>query len=90
MEKHQLEESDEGTESIAHERSETLCHVNKEILYGLESDSLKRDIFRRRLKKYIEINKDKDKVSVNVIYAMMQLHLAICTSDELTATFKPR
>jgi hypothetical protein len=70
--------------------SSVLEQVQKEILYGLDSDSTKRDIFRRRLKKYIEINKDKDKVSVNVIYAMMQLHLAICTSDELTAAFKPR
>ena len=72
------------------EETSALEQVQKEICYGLDSDRTKRDIFRRRLKKYIEIDKDKDKVSVNVIYAMMQLHLAICLSDELTATFKPR
>lgn len=67
-----------------------LSHVQKEVLYGLETIKEKRNIFRRRLKSYIEPNKGDDKIGINTLYATMQLHLALSTSDELTVQFKPR
>lgn len=72
------------------DESELLEQVQGEILYGLDTISEKRTLFRKRLKTYIEPSKDGDKISINVLYATMQLHLALNTSDELTATFKPR
>lgn len=50
----------------------------------------KREIFRERLVKYIDQDKQEDKIWVNTIYSLMNLWIAIRQSDEANVIFMPR
>ena len=71
-------------------KQEYLPQIQQEITSGLAFMSTKRQIYRDRLVKYIDQNKEVDKVGVNTIYATMQLYMAIMYSDELSVIVEPR
>ena len=71
-------------------KQEYLPQVQQEIRAGLDFVNTKRQILRDRLVKYVEQNKDTEKVGVNTIYATMQLYMAIMYSDELSVIVEPR
>lgn len=70
--------------------SDFLKQVQDEIKMGLDYVSTKRQIIRNRLIKYIDQDKDQDKIGVNTIYSIMQLWLAIRYSDETSVIVMPR
>ena len=67
-----------------------LQEIKSEINLWLDFVNNKRDIFRERLEKYVEQDKDEEKIGVNTTYAMMQLWLAIRYTDDTSVIIKPR
>ena len=70
--------------------SELLTQVQHELKYWIDAVQNKRQIFRDRLHKYIEPNKDEDKITDNTLYATTQLFCAVNYEDKLSALFVPR
>lgn len=64
--------------------------AKREIKMGLDFINPKREIFRNRLEKYVDQDKEEGKIGVNTIYAMVNLWVAIRLSDEATVLFQPR
>lgn len=67
-----------------------LKEIQDQIKLGLDYMSPKRQIFRDRLIKYVDRNKDDEKVGVNTLYASTQLYIALKYQDELNVLIKPR
>lgn len=72
------------------DKEKLLTQVKDEINYSRNFIQRKRDMFRNRFDKYINPDKDEDKVSVNTLYSTMQLFLSINYSDKLSVLFMPR
>lgn len=58
--------------------------------YSRNSVILKREIFRNRLRQYVEPNKAEDKVDSNIIYSTLNTAVAINYNDKLSVVFEPR
>lgn len=67
-----------------------ILDIKNEISIWLDYVNSKRDTFRERLIKYVEQDKDEEKIWVNTVYALMQLGLAIRHTDETSVVVKPR
>jgi len=67
-----------------------ITQIQNEIWMGLDFIETKRDIWRERLDKYVDQNKDDEKIGVNTVYATMNLWLAIRYTDETSVVIKPR
>lgn len=80
----------EKEESVKHEKDEILGEIQNQIRLGLDFMSAKREKFRNDLSKYVDQDKDDDKIGVNTLYASTQLYVAIRYSDELSVIAKPR
>ncbi len=72
------------------DKTQLLTQIQKEIEYGKNFVSRKRDLFRARFARYINPDKEEDKVNVNTLYSMIQLFLSINYSDKLSVLFMPR
>ena len=64
--------------------------IKQEVGLGLEFIQPKREIFRDRLVKYIDQDKEVWKIWVNTIYAMVNLWIAIKLKDKASVVFRPR
>lgn len=72
------------------DREEVLNEIKNQITLWLDFVSEKREIFRNNLDKYVDQNKDDEKIGVNTLYASTQLYTAIKYSDEISVLAKPR
>ena len=71
-------------------KEEILKEIQDQITLGLNFILPKRQIFRNTISKYVDQDKDEDKIGVNTLYASTQLYTAIKYSDELSIIAKPR
>lgn len=71
-------------------KQEILKEISDQIKLGLYYILPKREIFRDNISKYVDQNKDDEKIWVNTLYASTQLYTAIKYSDELAVIAKPR
>lgn len=67
-----------------------LTHINQEVQLSRDFVDTKRDIFRNRLRQYIEPNKADDKIDSNLIYSAVNTAVAIAYADKLNVVFAPR
>lgn len=67
---------------------EQKCRMEIEEAYS--SVNTKRQLFRDRLRLYIDNGKNNEKVSSNTIYSTMQVAMAVSYSDEVSAIFVPK
>lgn len=67
-----------------------ILEIKNEINEALDFIQAKRVVWRDRLVKYVDQDKDEDKIGVNTIYSMMQLGLSIKYSDETSVIILPR
>lgn len=67
-----------------------LKEIQDQIALGLQFMNPKREIFRNNISKYVDQDKDDEKIGVNTLYASTQLYVAIKYSDELSVLAKPR
>lgn len=67
-----------------------LQQVRQEINDWLDYTRAKREKIRDRLVKYVDQDKEEDKIWINTIYSVMQLGLAIKYSDETSVIVMPR
>lgn len=72
------------------DREATLKEIQSQIRLGLDFMNPKRQIFRNNISKYVDQDKDDDKIWVNTLYASSQLYTAIKYSDELAVIAQPR
>lgn len=72
------------------DKEKLLTQIQDEIEYSKNFTQRKREMFRNRFDKYINPDKDEDKVSVNTLYSTIQLFLSINYSDKLSVLFMPR
>lgn len=80
----------EEKESKAYEMEELQEQAKREIRLWLDHMQAKRQIFRERLVKYVDQDKDEGKVWINTIYSVINLAIAIRLSDEANVLFMPR
>jgi hypothetical protein len=71
-------------------KEDILKEIQDQITLGLNYIQPKRDIFRNNIEKYVDQDKDDDKIGVNTLYASTQLYAAIKYSDEISVIAKPR
>lgn len=71
-------------------KEEIKFQIKNEIEMGLNYIRDKRNIFRERIVKYIDQNKEEWKIWVNTIYSMINLWIALRLSDEVQVLFSPR
>ncbi len=72
------------------DKLELLEQIKAEVENSRTSVQAKRDIFRTRLRQYVEPNKAEDKVDSNIIYSTLNTAVAINYNDKLVASFEPR
>lgn len=72
------------------DKEAVLKEIQDQIRLGLNFMSAKRETFRNNIAKYVDQDKDDDKVGINTLYASTQLYVAIKYSDELSVIAKPR
>lgn len=75
---------------VSDDKEEILKEIQDQIHLGLNFILPKRQIFRNTISKYVDQDKDDDKIGVNTLYASTQLYTAIKYSDELSILAKPR
>lgn len=72
------------------DKDSVLKEIQDQIALGLNFIQPKRQIFRNNISKYVDQDKDDEKIGVNTLYASTQLYTAIKYSDELSVIAKPR
>ena len=72
------------------DKQDFLRHIKEEVELSREFVSEKRELFRNRLRQYIEPNKDEDKIDSNLIYSAINTSVAISYADKLNVAFEPR
>lgn len=81
---------DKEESRVLPDKDSVLKEIRDQIRLGLDFMSSKRQKFREDLSKYVDQDKDDEKVGVNTLYASTQLYTAIRYSDELSVIAKPR
>lgn len=71
-------------------KDEILKEIQDQINLGLNYILPKRQQFRNNISKYVDQDKEDDKIGVNTLYASTQLYTAIKYSDEISVLAKPR
>lgn len=72
------------------DKQDFLRHIREEVELSREFVSEKRELFRNRLRQYIEPNKDEEKIDSNLIYSAINTSVAISYADKLNVAFEPR
>ena len=83
-----MEEIEQGTKWM--DKETILKEIQDQIKLWLDYIRPKRQIFRNNISKFVDQDKDDDKIWVNTLYASTQLYTAIKYSDELAVIAKPR